>query len=102
MSRYIRALPKLLTWINPIAHDRLKLFVRSYDRPDMGPIREFRKAAFQHTTAQDIAVVLRTFRGLHAEGLPAGVHASRLEARIGHIERMWGAAMATRDRLVAL
>jgi len=32
-------------------------------------------------------------RGLHAEGLPAGVHASRLEERIGHLERLWAEAM---------
>lgn len=87
--------PADLTYIrvDPIAHDRLRLFVRSYERPGVEPFREFRKAAFQHTTAQDIAVVQRTFRGLHAEGLPAGVHASRLEARIGHVERLWAAAM---------
>jgi hypothetical protein len=50
--------PSDLTYlrVDPIAHDRLRLFVRSY-------------------------------------GLPAGVHTSRLEARIGHFERMWAAAM---------
>jgi phenylpropionate dioxygenase-like ring-hydroxylating dioxygenase large terminal subunit len=80
--------------VDPIAHDRLRLFVRSYDMPEFAEFREFRKAAFEHTTNQDIAVVTRTFRGLHAEGLPAGVHASRLEARIGHLERMWAEAMA--------
>lgn len=88
--------PADLTYIrvDPIAHDRLRLFVRSYERPGFEAFREFRKAAFQHTTAQDLAVVARTFRGLHAEGLPAGVHASRLEARIGHVERLWADAMA--------
>jgi phenylpropionate dioxygenase-like ring-hydroxylating dioxygenase large terminal subunit len=88
--------PSDLTYIrvDPIAHDRLRLFVRSYDLPEFSAFREFRKTAFQHTTNQDIAVVQRTFRGLHAEGLPAGVHASRLEARIGHLERMWAEAMA--------
>jgi hypothetical protein len=52
-----------------------------------------RRAVFQHTTQQDIAVVTRTMRGLHAEGLPAGVHSSRLEERIGHFERTWAEAM---------
>jgi len=91
--------PSDLTYlrIDPIAPDRLRLFVRSYDKlAELGlpQLREFRKAAFERTTQQDIAVVERTFRGLHAEGLPAGVHASELEARIGHFERMWATAMA--------
>jgi hypothetical protein len=87
--------PSDLTYIrvDPIGHDRLRLLVRSYDAPEMAMLREFRKAAFERTTAQDIAVVERTMRGLHAEGLPAGVHASRLEQRIGHLERLWASAM---------
>jgi nitrite reductase/ring-hydroxylating ferredoxin subunit len=92
--------PSDLTYIrvDPIAHDRLRLFVRSYDRlralglPEQ--IRDLNRAAFMRTTDQDIAVVRRTFLGLHAEGLPAGVHASNLEARIGHFERTWATAMA--------
>jgi hypothetical protein len=32
-------------------------------------------------------------RGLHADGLPAGIHAAKLEQRIGHFERMWADAM---------
>ena len=79
--------------IDPVGHDRLALFVRSYDNDDQPQLREFRKAAFQRTTDQDLAVVLRTQRGLHAHGLPAGVHASRLEERIGHFEKMWAEAM---------
>jgi choline monooxygenase len=88
--------PSDLTYlrIDPIAPDRMRLFVRSYDKPGFENVRELRKAAFERTTDQDIAVVLRTFRGLHAEGLPAGVHASRIEERIGHIERLWAEAMA--------
>lgn len=87
--------PSDLTYIrvDPVAHDRLRLFVRSYDHPDFALLRDFRKAAFERTTDQDLAVVLRTMRGLHAEGLPAGVHAARLEERIGHLERMWAEAM---------
>jgi len=88
--------PSDLTYIrvDPIAHDRLKLFVRSYDLPGLAQLREFRRGAFERTTSQDIGVVERTFRGLHAEGLPAGVHASRLEVRIGHLEGMWARSMA--------
>jgi hypothetical protein len=37
--------------------------------------------------------VVRTQNGLHAHGLPAGVHASVLEERIGHFERMWADAL---------
>lgn len=87
--------PSDLTYIrvDPIAPDRLRLVVRSYDKPEFQMLREFRKAAFERTTDQDIAVVVRTMRGLYAEGLPAGVHAAQLEARIGHLERMWAEAM---------
>jgi choline monooxygenase len=88
--------PSDLTYIrvDPIAHDRLALFVRSYDSGEFAQLRDFRKAAFQRTTDQDIAVVLRTQRGLQAIGLPAGVHSSRLEERIGHFETLWARAMA--------
>jgi phenylpropionate dioxygenase-like ring-hydroxylating dioxygenase large terminal subunit len=88
--------PSDLTYIrvDPVGHDRLRLFVRSYDAPEFAPLREFRKLAFERTTAQDIRVVEATMRGLHAEGLPAGVHASRLEQRIGHLERLWAEQMA--------
>ena len=88
--------PSDLTYIrvDPISHDRLRLFARSYDAPEFAMLRDFRKGAFERTTAQDIAVVERTMRGLHAEGLPAGVHASRLEQRIGHLERLWAETMA--------
>ncbi len=87
--------PSDLTYIrvDPIAHDRLALFVRSYDSAEIAPLREFRKAAFEHTTKQDLAVVTRVQRGLHAHGLPAGVHSSRLEERIGHFERTWADAI---------
>jgi len=87
--------PSDLTYIrvDPIAHDRLALFVRSYDSGEFAQLRDFRKAAFMRTTDQDLAVVRRTQRGMHAIGLPAGVHASRLEERIGHFERMWARAM---------
>jgi phenylpropionate dioxygenase-like ring-hydroxylating dioxygenase large terminal subunit len=87
--------PSDLTYIrvDPLGHDRLRLFVRSYDKPEFALLRDFRKAAFQRTTDQDIHVVQRTMRGLHADGLPAGIHAAKLEQRIGHFERMWADAM---------
>jgi len=89
--------PSDLTYIrvDPVGHDRLKLFVRSYESPEFAMVREFRKQAFERTTDQDIQVVQRTQRGLQAVGLPAGVHTSCLEARIGHFERMWAEAMAS-------
>ena len=80
--------------VDPIGHDRLALFVRSYDSELSRPARDFRKAAFMHTTAQDIAVVERVQRGLHAHGLPAGVYSGVLEDRIGHFERYWAESMA--------
>jgi choline monooxygenase len=89
--------PSDLTYIrvDPIAHDRLRIVARSFDAGDeeTAPLREFRRIAFERTTDQDLAVVLRTYRGLHATGLPAGVHCERLEARIGHFERTWAHAM---------
>jgi phenylpropionate dioxygenase-like ring-hydroxylating dioxygenase large terminal subunit len=87
--------PSDLTYIrvDPVSHDRFKLFVRSYDDGEQLHLREVRKLAFQRTTDQDLAVVLRTQKGLHAHGLPAGVHASHLEERIGHFERMWAEAL---------
>lgn len=85
--------------VDPLGHDRLRLFTRSYDAPEAALLRDFRKSAFQRTTDQDIAVVVRTMRGLHAEGLPPGVHSARLEERIGHFERMWASAMAREHTL---
>jgi phenylpropionate dioxygenase-like ring-hydroxylating dioxygenase large terminal subunit len=89
--------PNELTYIrvDPIAHDRLRLFARSYDPGDeeSAPLRAFRQVAFERTTDQDIAVVLRTQRGLNALGLPAGVHCARREERIGHFERTWADQM---------
>jgi phenylpropionate dioxygenase-like ring-hydroxylating dioxygenase large terminal subunit len=87
--------PMDLTYLrmDPISHDRVRLFTRSYDSPEGAAQREFRKAGSIRTTQQDIDIVARTMRGLHAEGLPAGVHASRLEDRIGHFERRWAEAM---------
>jgi len=92
--------PMDLTYLrmDPIAPDRLRLFIRSYDSPEGAMMRDFRKSGSIRTTQQDIEIVARTMRGLYAEGLPAGVHASRLEERIGHFERLWAEAML-RERL---
>ncbi len=89
--------PVDLTYIrvDPVAPDRLRLFVRSYDEPARGkPLRELRRQAFERTTDQDIGVVKKVHRGLRAAGLPAGIHARQLEARIGHFEQLWVDAMA--------
>lgn len=89
--------PVDLTYIrvDPVGPGKLRLFVRSYDEPARGaPLRDLRRQAFERTTDQDIGVVKKVHRGLHAAGLPAGVHASQLEARIGHFEQMWVTAMA--------
>ncbi|HEY6033387.1 MAG TPA: RHO alpha subunit C-terminal catalytic domain-containing protein, partial [Kofleriaceae bacterium] len=87
--------PSDLTYIrvDPIGHDRLKLHVRSFEHPEFVELREFRKLAFERTADQDLAVVLRTQRGLHAQGLPAGVQATDAEVRIGHFEQLWVEAM---------
>jgi phenylpropionate dioxygenase-like ring-hydroxylating dioxygenase large terminal subunit len=82
--------------IDPIAPDRLRLFVRSYDDPSSPqPLRDLRLGAFRRTTDQDIAVVRKVQQGVRAAGLPAGVHAKVLEQRIAHFERLWAAAMAS-------
>ena len=89
--------PTDLTYIrvDPLGHDKLALFVRSYDAGgDAIAFRDVRKFAFQHTTDQDLAVVLKVQRGLQAAGLPAGVHSTLMEERIGHFERYWAEAMA--------
>nr|HEX4315593.1 aromatic ring-hydroxylating dioxygenase subunit alpha [Kofleriaceae bacterium] len=88
--------PSDLTYlrVDPIAHDRLAVFARSYDAPAARDTRELRKLAFERTTDQDLAIVRKTMRGLRARGLPPGVHAAALEERIGHFERTWAADLA--------
>jgi hypothetical protein len=51
-------------------------------------LRELRRDPFDRTNQQDIAVVTRVQQGLRALGLPAGVHSSFLECRIGHFQKM--------------
>lgn len=89
--------------VDPVAPDRLRLFVRSYDEPVRGQaLRELRHQAFMRTTDQDIEVVRKVQRGVRAAGLPAGVHARELEARIAHFERLWAEAMARSPRMLPL
>jgi Rieske 2Fe-2S family protein len=76
--------------IDPVAPDRIVLRSRSFDLDGPGRIsRDFRREAADRTNRQDIAVVERVQRGLQAPSLPAGIHSNRLEARIGHFQRLW-------------
>jgi choline monooxygenase len=76
--------------IDPIAPDRIRITARSFDLDGPGRMtRDFRKEAFDRTNRQDIAVVERVQRGLQAPSLPAGVHSTLLEGRIGHFEKLW-------------
>jgi choline monooxygenase len=80
--------------IDPIAHDRVRITARSFDHDGPGRMtRDFRKEAFDRTNKQDIAVVERVQRGLQAPSLPAGIHSTLLEGRIGHFETMWRRSM---------
>jgi choline monooxygenase len=81
--------------IDPIAPEQIRLVGRSFDTGEQQFVsREFRQQAFERTTEQDIAVVERVQRGLHAHGLPRGVYASQGEARIGHFEQLVADALA--------
>jgi choline monooxygenase len=76
--------------IDPVAPDRIVIRSRSFDLDGFGRVtREFRQEAAERTNRQDIAVVERVQRGLQAPSLPAGIHSTRLEARIGHFQRLW-------------
>lgn len=75
--------------IDPIGPEKIRLTARSFDLGgDLAVMRDFRRDAFDRTNHQDIAVVTRVQQGLRASSLPAGVHSSFLECRIGHFERM--------------
>ena len=71
----------------------MRLHLRSFERPGFESLREFRSSALRRTTEQDIAVIERTFRGLHPQGLPAGVHSSSRNPNRS-LCRLWVAAMA--------
>jgi phenylpropionate dioxygenase-like ring-hydroxylating dioxygenase large terminal subunit len=82
--------------IDPVDAEHIRLRGRGFDAGIESPVqvpREFRSAAFHATNQQDIAVVERVQRGLHARGLPGGVHCDMREARITHFEKMVTAAM---------
>ena len=80
--------------IDPVGPERIRLTARSFDLGgELAVLRDFRRDAFDRTNQQDIAVVTRVQQGLRASGLPAGVHSSFLECRIGHFERMVSRAL---------
>ncbi len=88
--------------IDPVAPERIRLTARSFDLGgELAGLRDFRRDALDRTNQQDIGVVTKVQRGLRARGLPAGVHASFLECRIGHFERMVSRALATEGALTA-
>lgn len=78
--------------IDPTGPESVRVHGRGFDggiRPDVPLVpREFRAAAFDQTNRQDIAVVERVQRGVHARGLPVAVHAELREARVTHFEHM--------------
>lgn len=80
--------------IDPVGPERIRLHGRGFDAgAGFGFPREFRSAAFDQTNQQDIAIVQRVQRGLHARGLPPAVHAGTRESRVTHFERMVAAAL---------
>jgi len=75
--------------IDPLGPERIRLVARSFDLGgDLALLRDFRREALDRTNQQDIGVVTRVQRGLHAQGYRGGVHSAFLESRIGHFERM--------------
>ncbi len=81
--------------IDPVGPERIRLMARSFDLGgDLAALRDFRRDALDRTNQQDIGVVTRVQRGLHARGYRGGVHSSFLECRIGHFERMVSRALA--------
>ena len=81
--------------IDPIGPERIRLVARSFDLGgELAGLRDFRREALDRTNQQDIGVVTRVQRGLRARELPAGVHASFLECRIGYFEQMVCRALA--------
>jgi choline monooxygenase len=81
--------------IDPVGPERIRLTARSFDLGgELAGLRDFRREAFDRTNQQDIGVVTRVQRGLRARTLPAGVHSSFLESRIGHFEQMVSRTLA--------
>ncbi len=83
--------------IDPLGPERIRLVARSFDLGgDLAVLRDFRRDALDRTNQQDIGVVTRVQRGLHAHGFRGGVYSAFLESRIGHFERMVSRAMTGR------
>jgi choline monooxygenase len=88
--------------IDPIGPERIRLVARSFDLGgDLAVLRDFRKDAIDRTNQQDIGVVTRVQRGLHAHGFRGGVYSAFLESRIGHFERMVSRALTGEWRSLA-
>jgi choline monooxygenase len=88
--------------IDPIAPERIRLVGRSFDLGgELAASRDFRRESFDRTNRQDIGAVTRVQQGLRARGLPAGVHASFLECRLAHFERLVSRALTGRWRSLA-
>jgi hypothetical protein len=80
--------------IDPLGPEKIRLVARSFDLGgDLAVLRDFRRDALDRTNQQDIGVVTRVQRGLHAHGFRGGVHSAFLESRIGHFERMVSRAL---------
>jgi choline monooxygenase len=80
--------------IDPLGPEKIRLVARSFDLGgDLALMRDFRRDALDRTNQQDIGVVTRVQRGLHAVGYRGGVHSAFLESRIGHFERMVSRAL---------
>ena len=57
--------------IDPLGPERIRLVARSFDLGgDLALLRDFRRDALDRTNQQDIGVVTRVQRGLHAARLP--------------------------------
>jgi phenylpropionate dioxygenase-like ring-hydroxylating dioxygenase large terminal subunit len=85
--------------VEPIDNERLRLRARSFAHAG-GPAEmmlDFRRDSFDRTNQQDIAVVERVQRGSHAD-FSTAVHASHLELRIHHFQRMLMRALRTHHR----
>jgi choline monooxygenase len=88
--------------IDPLGPERIRLVARSFDLGgDLAALRDFRRDALDRTNQQDIGVVTRVQRGLHAHGFRGGVHSAFLESRIGHFERMVSRALSGTWRSLA-
>jgi phenylpropionate dioxygenase-like ring-hydroxylating dioxygenase large terminal subunit len=80
--------------IDPIGPERIRLRGVGFDPGgDFANLRDFRREAFNRTNEQDIGVVTRVQRGLHARNIPRGTYSTGIEQRIGHFERLISEAL---------